>query len=692
VRGCGEMEERSILKNQVLKTIAFLTLPIFAMIIIVDCIIIYYSVACPEIKENKDFYDTDMFIDSYMGEVERKGVSLKDEVEEGYFIDEYGYEIDPVEDTDRMPIYVQDGEYKIYYQTNHTKKKFIYLLVNEEAKIAYTNIQQTSKTNTIEKLKQEIISNNKYWSISNNQIQTNIERLSEENIVRNEDLQKISEFSMNKQYYTAFDETVQNIDSSSDITLNRALYNQTKSLYKYSYSTLIISIIIGSIELIYLIYSLGYVKNKEEIYLSWLDKIPLEILFFGYCLLFFVEAALLVMCLSVISVDVNLCVMLIMLVGYFSVLSALYGAGTLLKRIKAHTFFKNSITYRILKWLIQKYKNVKNIISSNKNLGGKIALYFIGIVTVSILIGLIFKEFGILLDIVFWIWCYYKIMKEVDKFKQIHDATEKIYKGDTNIKLDESLYTGVLKELAIYINDIAGGFSNAIKESLKSERLKTELITNVSHDIKTPLTSIINYVDLLKQENIQNEKAKEYIEVLDNKSQRLKKLIEDLVEASKASSGNIKINKEVLNVKELLNQVTGEFEDKFNSRGLNIISKLPEKTVYIKADSRYLYRVLENIYSNVAKYAEENTRVYIDCILEEENTVTIYVKNISKDELNISADELMQRFVRGDKSRNTEGSGLGLSIAKSLTELQDGTFNIYLDGDLFKVAIKFKRV
>ena len=686
------MEERSIFKNQVLKTIAFLTLPIFAMIIIVDCIIIYYSVACPEIKENKDFYDTDMFIDSYMGEVERKGVSLKDEVEEGYFIDEYGYEIDPVEDTDRMPIYVQDGEYKIYYQTNHTKKKFIYLLVNEEAKIAYTNIQQTSKTNTIEKLKQEIISNNKYWSISNNQIQTNIERLSEENIVRNEDLQKISEFSMNKQYYTAFDETVQNIDSSSDITLNRALYNQTKSLYKYSYSTLIISIIIGSIELIYLIYSLGYVKNKEEIYLSWLDKIPLEILFFGYCLLFFVEAALLVMCLSVISVDVNLCVMLIMLVGYFSVLSALYGAGTLLKRIKAYTFFKNSITYRILKWLIQKYKNVKNIISSNKNLGGKIALYFIGIVTVSILIGLIFKEFGILLDIVFWIWCYYKIMKEVDKFKQIHDATEKIYKGDTNIKLDESLYTGVLKELAIYINDIAGGFSNAIKESLKSERLKTELITNVSHDIKTPLTSIINYVDLLKQENIQNEKAKEYIEVLDNKSQRLKKLIEDLVEASKASSGNIKINKEVLNVKELLNQVTGEFEDKFNSRGLNIISKLPEKTVYIKADSRYLYRVLENIYSNVAKYAEENTRVYIDCILEEENTVAIYVKNISKDELNISADELMQRFVRGDKSRNTEGSGLGLSIAKSLTELQDGTFNIYLDGDLFKVAIKFKRV
>ena len=686
------MEERSILKNQILKTITFFTLPIFAMIIIVNCIIIYYAVKCPEIKENKDFYDTDIFIDSYMGEVERKSSSLKDEVEEGYFIDEYGYWIDPAKDSDRIPIYVQDGEYRIYYQTNHSKKKFIYLLVNEETKIAYTNIQQTSKTNTIEKLKQEIISNKKYWSISNNAIQTNIERLSEENIVRNEDLQRISEFSKNKQYYTAFDETVQNFDSTSDITLNRALYNQTKSLYKYAYSTLIISIVIGSIELLYLIYSLGYVKNREEIYLSWIDKIPFEILCLGYILLFFTETALGVICLSVSSVDVNLCIMLFILVGYFSILSALYGAGTVLKRIKTYTFFKNSLTYRFFKWMAKKYKNVKNTIAANKNLGVKIALYFTGIVVISILIGLIFKEFGILLDIVFWIWCYYKIMKEVGKFKQIHDATEKIYNGDTDIKLDEALYSGVLKELAMYINDIAGGFSNAIKESLKNERLKTELITNVSHDIKTPLTSIINYVDLLKQENIKDKKAKEYIEILDNKSQRLKKLIEDLVEASKASSGNIKINKEVLNVKELLNQVTGEFEDKFKKRGLNLISKLPEKTVYIKADSRYLYRVLENTYSNVAKYAEENTRVYIDCVLEEDNTVAIYVKNISKDELNISADELMQRFVRGDKSRNTEGSGLGLSIAKSLTELQDGTFNIYLDGDLFKVAIKFKRV
>ena len=225
--------------------------------------------------------------------------------------------------------------------------------------------------------------------------------------------------------------------------------------------------------------------------------------------------------------------------------------------------------------------------------------------------------------------------------------------------------------MAVYIDDIAGGLSNAIEQSLKSERLKTELITNVSHDIKTPLTSIINYVDLLKKEKMPNEKATEYLMILDNKSQRLKKLTEDLVEASKASSGNIKLNKEKLNVKELVQQVSGEFEDRFKERNLEEITTFPEQDVYIKADGRYMCRILENVYSNVAKYAMENTRVYLD-VVKNQHTVVIQMKNISKQELNISADELMQRFVRGETSRNTEGSGLGLSIASSLTELQGG--------------------
>ena len=687
---CGEKE---LLTNPLLKIISFLTLPIFLMVIVIDIIVIAYSIENPEVRESTDFYDTDMFISSYMSEVTRISMNVHDEIENGFVYDEYGYIIDEDGENinDSTPIYVQDGEYRIYYQSNYIKKKFIYLVVDTKNKVAYTNIQQTEQTNSINELKQNLISENKYWSITNNNIQTNIERLSKENIVYNQELQAIQNFSNDKEYFTAYDETVKNWDSSNDIGINSAVYSQIQKLYGFSYTTLVVSIIIGFIELIYLIYSVGHLKGKEGITLTWIDKIPLEILAVAYFFIFFMEVMIMASCVYILTVDVNLSLMLIIMSGYFTALNALYIAGTLLKRIKSNTFITNTIFYRFFKWLGRKLTNFKNAIFTNLKLGRKIGIYFAGIILVSALLIGVFREFGILLDLVFWIWCYYKIMKEVNKFKEIHDATEKIYKGDTNIKIDESLYTGLLKELVMYINDIAGGFTNAVNESIKSERMKTELITNVSHDIKTPLTSIINYVDLLKQEDIKDEKAKEYIEVLDNKSQRLKKLIEDLVEASKASSGNIKITKEVLNVNELLNQITGEFEDKFEKRGLKTISKLPEEKVFIKADSRYLYRVLENVYSNVAKYAEENSRVYVDCVIENDE-VAIYVKNISKDELNISADELMQRFVRGDKSRNTEGSGLGLSIAKSLTELQDGTFNIYLDGDLFKVAIKFKKV
>ena len=265
-----------------------------------------------------------------------------------------------------------------------------------------------------------------------------------------------------------------------------------------------------------------------------------------------------------------------------------------------------------------------------------------------------------------------------------------MYEGKNTAELKESEVETEFRDSVKYINDISNGFENAIEESMKSERLKTELITNVSHDIKTPLTSIINYVDLLKEEKIDNEKANEYIEILDMKSQRLKKLIEDLVEASKASSGAIKLNMENINVVELFKQAIGEFQDKFQNKGLSIITNYEKEYIYIKADSRYLYRVIENLFINITKYALEASRVYID-IETEENKVKISVKNISKERLNISEEELMQRFVRGDKSRTTEGSGLGISIAKSLVELQNGTFKLKIDGDLFKVEIKFDK-
>ena len=285
---------------------------------------------------------------------------------------------------------------------------------------------------------------------------------------------------------------------------------------------------------------------------------------------------------------------------------------------------------------------------------------------------------------------YGLISKRLKSYVKIEKAINDLYQGNTDIELEENEFVKEMKNMASQINDIAGGLSNAIDEKLKSERLKTELITNVSHDIKTPLTSIINYVDLLKKEGMDGEKAKEYLDILDSKSQRLKKLTEDLVEASKASSGAIKLNMEKLNVNELIKQVSGEFEDKFKARKLEEIITFPENALYIKADSRYMYRVLENMYSNISKYAMEGTRVYTD-IIEKDGRIVIQLKNVSKQKLNISVDELMQRFVRGEASRNTEGSGLGLSIARSLTELQEGNFNIYLDGDLFKVTIEFNK-
>lgn len=261
------------------------------------------------------------------------------------------------------------------------------------------------------------------------------------------------------------------------------------------------------------------------------------------------------------------------------------------------------------------------------------------------------------MDMGITVYIFYQVIQRINCFKRIEEMLKNIYEGNNKERLDEERFTKEFKQMVSYINDISNGFENAVEEGIKSERLKTELITNVSHDIKTPLTSIINYVDLIKRENIENEKLKEYIEILEAKSHRLKRLTEDLVEASKASSGNVKLNLEALNIGELINQTTGEFEDKFKDKNLEIIADIPKEEIFIEADSRYMYRVIENIFSNVSKYALKDSRVYVD-VIQKSNKVKIEVKNISEQKLNISESELMQRFVRGDKSRTTEGSGL----------------------------------
>ena len=231
----------------------------------------------------------------------------------------------------------------------------------------------------------------------------------------------------------------------------------------------------------------------------------------------------------------------------------------------------------------------------------------------------------------------------------------------------------------------------AVEEAMKNERLKTDLITNVSHDIKTPLTSIINYVAILKQSDIADPKIQGYLDILEAKAQRLKTLTEDVVEASKVSSGNISLEYMDVDLVEMIQQTEGEMAEKFEARNLIMIVNLPAEPAVVHVDGRRMWRVLENIFGNAAKYAMPGTRVYADLKLEED-TVDLSLKNVSEHQLNISADELTERFIRGDLSRSSEGSGLGLSIAQSLTTMQGGTFNLYLDGDLFRVNIRFPRV
>lgn len=311
-------------------------------------------------------------------------------------------------------------------------------------------------------------------------------------------------------------------------------------------------------------------------------------------------------------------------------------------------------------------------------------LLFLATNLVLVLIGVGGIVVAFVLDMIVGV-SLYKATKTRDT---IVDGITEISDGDISHKIDTSSMHGDNLALANAVNSIGDGIRIAVETSMKDEKMKADLITNVSHDIKTPLTSIINFVDLLKREDIQDEKIRGYIDVLDQKSQRLKALTNDLVEASKISSGNISLNIEKINLVELVNQSVAEFDEKFEEKGLKPLISKPEVPAYIMADSRGVYRVVENLYNNIYKYALENTRVYIDTNAIEQKVI-LTIKNISANPLNVSPEELTERFIRGDVSRRTEGSGLGLSIAKSLTEAMHGTFDIALDGDLFKVILTF---
>ena len=670
--------------KQFVKIIGYILIPIFILISIFSALSLYYRSENQQIQEANNFFETDNFMYMYSSSIinnfSTNANSLLVEDEDGdsyYSSNRYG-----IYDDYQENVQIGNKKGRVNYLTTYEYKNFKYLIIDNKNSVAYTNVEHTMFTDSIEEIKERLAKNSIYWNYENGNVNTSIEKLKLEEI-RYKSIYKSIDDAKNFSVYTSLENDLTYYDQ---YRTNKTVFDMAQILYKPALYLLPLSIIAVLVLLIMNCFLIGLRNENGEVILNAFDKTPLLVALIILFILFMIGCGFLI---ALTSENLTLILSGIAIGAVIVYISFVFFLETIIKRIKSKTLFRNTITYRILRWI----KSLITSMTRNANMTVKLILIFIAFGILNI-IGFslsISEPIGIFILIAIWVYAFAKMHQWLVRYIEIKNAINEIYMGNTEVHLDEKRYKGSLNSMAIQVNDIAGGLSNAIQEKLKSERLKTELITNVSHDIKTPLTSIINYVDLLKKEKMPNEQAEEYLNILDNKSQRLKRLTEDLVEASKASSGNIKLNIEKLNVNELLKQVSGEFEDKFKSRNLEEVMSLPEKNVYINADSRYMYRILENMYSNISKYAMDNTRVYID-VIPNNNRITIQMKNISKEKLNISTEELMQRFVRGDSARNTEGSGLGLSIATSLTTLQGGTFNIYLDGDLYKVIIEFDMI
>ena len=472
------------------------------------------------------------------------------------------------------------------------------------------------------------------------------------------------------------------------------LYVQANTLLNFVYSmrytalvTMFVSFIIGAAAFVFLMCAAGHRNGTDEIVTTVWDHLWLDVFAVGAVLaevfVFYVAAIFLINvdvaylpCILFVTAVATLCMgwLLLLFLLSFSV------------RVKLGKWWRHTLCYQLFRKIGQFARMIW------ENIG------FLWKVILVMLVLAFFEGIGVLMffnsDIALLLWLLEKlvlyplVLWYCVQLNQLKNGTEKIAGGEPGYQISTKRMTGIFKEQGEQINHISDGMTHAIEERMKSERFKTELITNVSHDIKTPLTSIINYVDLLEKEELHNETAQEYLEVLERQSSRLKKLIEDLIEASKASTGNLPVHLERLEAGIFMTQTVGEFEEKTKEAGLDLVIEKPETPVYIMADSRHFWRVIDNLMNNICKYAQSGTRVYINLEVKEAQ-VSITFRNTSKYPLNISSDELMERFVRGDASRNTEGSGLGLSIANSLMDLMGGTFRLYVDGDLFKVVLGF---
>ena len=450
----------------------------------------------------------------------------------------------------------------------------------------------------------------------------------------------------------------------------------------------VLCVVLGFLCTVYLCVTCGHKKGKEGIYLNWFHHVPGDLLLaayvFGFALL----------CIGAVeSLDLgyyhtnwpfrwSLTLATACITGMaFLVISFLV---TFVARCKGHKLLR----YTFIGWICVKLWQLCKAIRSAIPLIWRVLLTGIAYLILSLI--LVYNSFwhpfwifvwGVLTVAAIAYLCWWAF-----RWKKVRQGTREIISGNSSYHIDNTKMPPDLREHVEELNNLGHAIGAAVEERMRSEHFKAELITNVSHDLKTPLTSIISYVDLLKKEDIDNPKAQEYIEVLDRKSQRLKKLTEDLVEASKASTGALNVLCERLDLIQLADQALAEYEDRLARHGLTVVRTLPPEPVWVRADGRHLWRVLDNLLSNCAKYALEGTRVYVE-VQSFADWAKLSVKNVSRDALNIPAEQLTERFVRGDESRTMEGSGLGLSIAQSLTDLQNGSFEIAIDGDLFKATV-----
>ena len=454
----------------------------------------------------------------------------------------------------------------------------------------------------------------------------------------------------------------------------------------------------------FLLCQAGRRPGREGVTLRWFDRIPLDVMAVGAFLAVMMLSGLVGEVFYLISYsysyntnfEAGLSLAGTTLIFVCASLLILAFFCTLATRVKAGNWWKTFLLVRLALWLLRQLgqflrwalRGIRAIALAPRAALAVTAALFVEFVLMLLFIESPDRFLYFFLLAVYNLLLLLVTILGAKQLVTLRKAGEQLAAGDLNYQLNTDKLYWDFKRHGENLNAIAEGMNRAVDQRMKSERLKTELITNVSHDIKTPLTSIINYVDLLKRENIQDEKIRGYIDILDAKSQRLKQLTDDLIEASKVSTGNVELHMSRLQVQQLLQQACGEFEDKLAQKGLVTVLNQTGEPVVITADGKQLWRIFENLLNNICKYAMPGTRVYIDLNLVEKKAVLTF-KNMSEYPLNISADELTERFTRGDASRSTQGSGLGLSIAKNLTQLQGGQFEIYLDGDLFKVTLTF---